>query len=160
MHFFNYLCFNYLCLKLYNLGWRCSWGSSLPYRRRLPSQSGSSALLAGSLLLTATGLPPRWWKTWWCSSAICDCWETCLLCEKPTCFALFDFDIQYICTYLGKPVLIWENNIWTSGFWFWFSDVFWILFIVFWSLCLCLSVFLSFRLFVLVNIYEFILVHN
>ena len=61
---------------------------------------------------------------------------------------------------LGKPVLIWENNIWTSGFWFWFSDVFWILFIVFWSLCLCLSVFLSFRLFVLVNIYEFILVHN
>ena len=25
-------------------------------------------------------LPPRWWKTWWCSSAICDCWETHLLC--------------------------------------------------------------------------------
>ena len=82
-------------------------------------------------------------------------WKTYLLC-----LVWLRSDIQYICTYLGKPVLIWENNIWTSGFWFWFSDVFWILFIVFWSLCLCLSVFLSFRLFVLVNIYEFILVHN
>ena len=109
MHFFNYLCFNYLCLKLYNLGWRCSWGSSLPYRRRLPSQSGSSALLAGSLLLTATGLPPRWWKTWWCSSAICDCWETCLLCEKPTCFALFDFN------------LIFNIYVLTSANQFWFE---------------------------------------
>ena len=82
-------------------------------------------------------------------------WKTYLLC-----LVWLRSDIQYICTYLGKPVLIWENNIWTSGFWFWFSDVFWILFIVFWSLCLCLSVFLSFRLIVLVNIYEFILVHN
>ena len=62
-----------------------------------------------SLLLTATGLPPRWWKTWWCSSAICDCWETCLLCEKPTCFALFDFD------------LIFNIYVLTSANQFWFE---------------------------------------
>ena len=76
------------------------------------------------------------------------------------CLTSIWYSIYMYLPHLGKPVLIWENNIWTSGFWFWFSDVFWILFIVFWSLCLCLSVFLSFRLFVLVNIYEFILVHN
>ena len=46
-------------------------------------------------------------------------WKTYLLC-----LVWLRSDIQYICTYLGKPVLIWENNIWTSGFWFLFSDVF------------------------------------
>ena len=56
--------FVYLCLKSFYHGWHCLWGSSLPYRQRLPSQSGSSVLPAGSLLLTATGLPLRWWRTW------------------------------------------------------------------------------------------------
>ena len=84
-----YLCFNYICLKSFYHGWHCLWGSSLPYRQRLPSQSGSSVLPAGSLLLTATGLPLRWWRTWSCWSAICDCWETCHLIEKPTFFVVW-----------------------------------------------------------------------
>ena len=44
-------------------------------------------------------------------SAICDCWETCPLCEKPSCSAFdFTFIIQHICSYLVKPALIWKKR--------------------------------------------------
>ena len=54
-------------------------------------------------------------------SAICDCWETCPLCEKPSCSA-FDltFIIQHICSYLVKPALIWKKNDKSGNhFWIW-----------------------------------------
>ena len=53
-------------------------------------------------------------------SAICDCWETCPLCEKPSCSA-FDltFIIQQICSYLVKPALIWKNDKSGNHFWIW-----------------------------------------
>ena len=66
-------------------------------------------------------------------SAICDCWETCPLCEKPSCSA-FDltFIIQHICSYLVKPALIWKKkrqkwqsllDLKNSGFWFLFREM-------------------------------------
>ena len=108
-------------------GWRCLWGSSLPFPRRRPSQSESSALPAEWLLLTGTGLPRRWWKIWWCSNVTCDFSETCLQSEKP--YFVFDwltFIFQYKCTYLVKLPLNWEKwyklqqHLDLKSFSFWF----------------------------------------
>ena len=99
-------------------GWRCLWGSSLPFLRRRPSQSESSALPAEWLLLTGTGLPRRWWKIWWCSNVTCDFSETCLQSEKP-CF-VFDWLLSFNINVLILSSYLWIekndtscNNIWT-----------------------------------------------
>ena len=107
--------------------WRCFWGSSLPYLQHLPSQSRSSACRQGCHPWLKQACPRDG------RSAICDYWETCPLCEKPSCstYDCLTFIIQYIYSYLVKPTLIWEKlqkwqshlDLKNSGFGFLFREM-------------------------------------